>query len=119
MADEALFLGFGEVVRGRETQAVDVFNESLQYYGKLQQDGRLEGVEAWFLGPHGGDLGGFFLLRGQREQLDEIQRDPDFERLQTRAAMIVDRTGTINAYTGDALARLMGQFQEAAADLGG
>jgi hypothetical protein len=36
MADEALFIGWGEVVRGRERKAVEVFNESLQYYGQLQ-----------------------------------------------------------------------------------
>jgi hypothetical protein len=29
MADEALFIGWGEVVRGRERKAVDVFNESI------------------------------------------------------------------------------------------
>jgi hypothetical protein len=58
-------------------------------------------------------------LRGEREQLDEIERSPEFERLQVRAAMIVDRTGTIHAYTGEALGRLMAQFQEAAGDLGG
>lgn len=119
MADEGIFIGFGETVRGRETKAVEVFNESIAYYGKLQQDGRIESFEAWFLGPHGGDLGGFILLRGERAQLDEVQRDPEFERLQTRAAMIVDRTGTIHAYTGEALGRLMGQFQDAAGDLGG
>ena len=33
--------------------------------------------------------------------------------------MIVDRTGTLNAYTGEALGRLMGQFQQATEDLGG
>lgn len=119
MADEGLFFGFGEVVKGRERQAVDVFNESVEYYGKLQQDGKIEGFEAWFLTPHGGDLNGFFLLRGASEQLDEVQRSPDFERLQARASMIVERTGTIKAYTGDSLGRLMGQFQEAAGDLGG
>src|SRR5215210_3611413 len=119
MADEALFIGWGEVVRGREEKAVEVFNESVEYYGRLQQDGKIEGFEAWFLAPHGGDLTGFFLLRGERAQLDEILRDPEFERLQTRASMIVDRTGTIPAYTGEALGRLMGQFQEAAGDLGG
>jgi hypothetical protein len=118
MADEALFIGWGEVARGRETKALNVFNESLEYYGKLQQDGRIESMEAWFLGPHGGDLQGFILLRGEREKLDEVERDPEFEMLQTRASMIVDRTGTIHAYTGDALARLVGQFQEAAGDLG-
>lgn len=119
MADEALFIGWGEVVRGREKKAVEVFNESVQYYGQLQQDGQIESIDAWFLAPHGGDLDGFFLLRGDREQLDEVRRSPEFERLQTRAGMIVDRTGTVNAYTGEALGRLMGQFQEAAGELGG
>ena len=119
MADEALFIGWGEVVRGRERKAVEVFNESIQYYAQLQQDGKIESVEPWFLAPHGGDLAGFILLRGEREQLDEIERSPEFERLQTRAGMIVDRTGTINAYTGEALGRQMGQFEDATADLGG
>ena len=118
MADEALFIGWGEVVRGRERKAVDVFNESIEYYGRLQQDGKIEGFDAWFLAPHGGDLAGFVLLRGEREQLDEIQRSPEFERIQTRAGMIVDRTGTVDAYSGGALGRLMTQFQEAAGDLG-
>jgi hypothetical protein len=119
MADDALFIGWGEVVRGRERKAIEVFNESLQYYGQLQQDGKVESVEPWFLAPHGGDLAGFILLRGEREQLDEIERSPEFERLQTRASLIVDRTGVINAYTGEALGRLLGQFQEASGDLGG
>jgi hypothetical protein len=119
MADEALFLGWGEIVRGREAKAVEVFNESVQYYGQLQQDGAIESFDAWFLAPHGGDLGGFIILRGDRDRLDEIERSPEFERLQTRAGMIADRTGAIHAYTGEALARLMGQFQEASGDLGG
>jgi hypothetical protein len=119
MADEALFIGWGEVVRGRERKAVDVFNEALQYYARLQQEGKVEAVEPWFLAPHGGDLAGFILLRGEREQLDEIERSAEFERLQTRASMIVDRTGSIHAYTGEALARLMGQFEDATGDLGG
>jgi hypothetical protein len=118
MADEALFIGWGEVVRGRESKSLDVFNETLQYYGGLQSDGVIESVDAWFLGPHGGDLAGFFLLRGERERLDELQRRADFERLLTRAGMIVDRVGVVNAYTGEALGRLVGHFQEASAELG-
>jgi hypothetical protein len=118
MADEALFIGWGEVVRGRETKALEVFNESLQYYGRLQQEGMVESVDAWFLAPHGGDLAGFILLRGERERLDEVQRSADFELLTTRAGMIVDRVGVVNAFTGEALGRLVGQFQQAAAELG-
>jgi hypothetical protein len=32
---------------------------------------------------------------------------------------IVDRTGVIRAHTGEALGRLMGQFEDATGDLGG
>jgi hypothetical protein len=118
MADEALFIGWGEVVRGRESKALEVFNESLQYYARLQQDGTVESFDAWFLAPHGGDLAGFILLRGERERLDEVQRSADFELLMTRAGMIVDRVGVVSAYTGEARGRLVRQFQEATAELG-
>jgi len=119
MADDALFIGWGEVVRGREAKAVEVFNESAAYYASLQQAGRIESVEPWFLDPHGGDLAGFFLLRGAREQLDEVLRSEEFQRQQTRAQLIVDGVGVVHAYTGNAIARLMGQFQEASGELGG
>ena len=119
MADDALFIGWGEVVRGREAKAVDVFNETIQYYGQLQQDGRIESFEPYFLAPHGGDLGGFIPLRGEREKLDEIVRSEEFERLQARVTMIVDGSGTVQAITGEALAQAMGRFQEATNDLGG
>lgn len=32
MADAALFIGWGQVVRGREKRAVQVFNESVEYW---------------------------------------------------------------------------------------
>jgi hypothetical protein len=118
MADEALF-GWGEVVRGRERKAVEVFNDSIHYYGQRPTGWAFESFDASFLARHGGDLAGFVLLHGERERLDEIQRSPEFERLQTRASMIFDRTGVVNAYTGEALGRLMGQFEEATAELGG
>jgi hypothetical protein len=119
MADEALFIGWGDVVHGREGKSLEVFNESLQYYGRLQQDGTIESFDAWFLGPHGGDLSGFVLLHGERERLDEVRRSPEFELLLTRAGMIVDRLGVVNAYTGEAMGRLVGQFQQAIDELGG
>ena len=83
--------------RGREEKAVEVFNETIQYYGQLQQDGKIESFAPYFLAPHGGDLGGFVLLHGAREQLDEIVRSEEFERLQARVTMIVDGSGTVQA----------------------
>ncbi len=119
MAGEALFIGWGPVVRGREKQALQVFQESMEYYGKLQQDGRIESFDVYLLSPHGGDMNGFVVLRGERQTLAEVRFSDDFERLIVRAAAIIDSLGVMPAYGGDALAQQMQLFQQAADEFGG
>jgi hypothetical protein len=112
MADAALFIGWGQVVRGREEQAVKVFNESVEYWGGLQGDGKIEDFEVVLLTPHGGDLTGFALLRGSREQIAALHTDDEFERRITRADMIVENQGVVDAAIGEGIARGMGIYQE-------
>jgi len=119
MAGDALFLGWGPVVRGRELKAFDVFQETITYYTTLQQDGRIESFEPFLLAPHGGDLGGFIVLRGSRSSLDEIRSSEEFRRLVARAASIVDNVGVIDAYSGDVLAQQMALFRTVSEELGG
>jgi hypothetical protein len=117
MAGEALFLGWGPVVRGREQKALQVFQETIEYYGRLQQEGRIDSFEPVLIAPHGGDLAGFVLLRGDRAKLDEVRSSEEFERAVTRAATIVDNVGVINAFTGEALGQAMGRFQVVSEEL--
>lgn len=119
MADAGLFIGWGAPVRGREAKGLEVFNEALSYYGGLQQDGKIEGVEAVILEPHGGDLAGFILLRGQQEDLARLRVDDDFVRLSTRAGMIVEGMGVVGASLGDGLQDAISTYQQAISDLGG
>jgi hypothetical protein len=112
MADAGLFIGWGEVVRGREDRALDVFNETVEYYGQLQSDGRIESFDVALLEPHGGELQGFALLRGSQEQIDTIHRDDDFQRLMTKASLIVENLGLVPAYIGEGLGRAMSIYQE-------
>ena len=119
MAGEALFIGWGAVVRGREKQSLQVFQESMEYYGKLQQDGQIDGFDVYLLAPHGGDLDGFVILRGDRQKLAQIRFSDEFERLLVRASAIIDRLGVVPAYSGEALAQQMGVFQQVADEFGG
>ena len=115
----ALFIGWGPVVRGREKQALQVFQESMEYYGKLQQEGRIERFDVVLLSPHGGDLNGFVVLHGDRQALAEVRLSDEFERLLVRAASIIDAPGVVPAYTGEALAGQMQRFEAAADEFGG
>ena len=118
MANAALFIGYGSVMPGRAQQALQVFNEALQYYGRLQQHGQLESFEPVFLEPHGGDLAGFILLRGDREQLNTIRYTAEFTRLTNRASLVVQHIGIVSGFTGDEQNRLFQDLQTQATDLG-
>jgi hypothetical protein len=112
MADAGLFIGWGEVVRGREDRALDVFNETLEFYGRLQSDGRIEDFEVALLDPHGGELLGYVMLRGSEDQIDAVRRDDDFQRLMIKGSLVVDDLGMIPALIGEGLARAMAMYQE-------
>ncbi len=117
MAGEALFVGWGQVVRGREQLALQVFQETIAFYTKLQNDGRIASFDTTLLAPHGGDLAGFLLMHGEQSSLDSIRASAEFQRLLGRAGSVVDKVGVVSAYTGDALARLIGIFGELSQEL--
>jgi hypothetical protein len=117
MADSGLFVGFGYPVRGREQQAIKVFGEAVDYYSRLQQQGEIESFEPVLLEAHGGELAGFFLLRGDQDKLAHLRGSEEFARLTVRAQLIADDIGIVGALLGDRLATEMGTFSEQVADL--
>ena len=112
MADAGLFVGFGDPVRGRESQAVELFNEVLGYYGRLQEEGEVESFEPVFLEPHGGDLSGFILLRGDAEKLAALRVSDEFTQLTLRAGLCVESIGVVGADLAERLQRQMAFYTE-------
>ncbi len=117
MADHALLIGFGHPVRGREEKAAQVFNEAVELWRRWRQEGKIEDWQAVLLEPHGGDLGGFFLLRGDRDALASARVSDDMQRLSTRANLIVESLGIVGAVTGDEIGARMQLFLESAGEL--
>jgi hypothetical protein len=117
MADFGLFIGFGWPVRGRERKSTEVFNEAVALFSRWQEEGTIESWDAVFLEPHGGDLGGFFLLRGERDRIAQARVSDDFNRVSTRAQLIVEGFGVVGAQMGDQIGQQMQVFLEAAGEL--
>jgi len=118
MADRALFVGFGQPVRGREERAVEVFNEFVGMFGRLQGEGRIEGMDVTLLDPHGGDLGGFFMVHGSAEQCATLRMDEDFQRACIDAGLVADNFGVVGAATGETVMTQMAMYNEAVAKVG-
>jgi hypothetical protein len=117
MAEAGLFVGWGDPITGREAKGLEVFGEALAYYAKAEQEGRIESHETVLLAPHGGDLAGFILARGSAEQMAALRAEDEFERLNTRATLIVQKVGVVDAALGDGLEAAIGIYQEAVTDL--
>lgn len=118
MANAALFIGFGLGIPGRERQSLQVFGEAVQYYGRLQQQGRIESFEPVLLEPHGGDLSGFFLLRGERDKLNSVRSSEEFLRLTNRATLVVQNVGIVSAFIGDEQSHVFQDYIKQATEIG-
>jgi hypothetical protein len=118
MADRVIFIGFGRPVSGREQASQTVFQEAMEYWGRLQAAGEIEGCDVVLLDAHGGDLGGFFLLKGERDKLARVRASEEMEQLLVRANLIVEDLGAVGGFTGEAIARRMTAFLEASGSFG-
>jgi hypothetical protein len=114
MADSVLFISWGESIPGREERGLEVFNEAIGLYGRMQQDGRIEAFDVVLLAPNGG-LGGYFELLGSAEQLAAVRQDEDYRRVLVDATLIVKEMSVTEGSTGEGIGRDMALYQEAIA----
>jgi hypothetical protein len=113
----ALFIGWGTPVRGRETQASKVFGEWVELLGTHQSKGTVKSFQPVFIQARGGDLQGFFLIQGDTNKLQEFMNTEEVRRATTRAQLIVDNFGVCLALTGDEIGKQMQLFQSNATEL--
>jgi len=112
MADRVLHIRWGAPIPGREERSLEVFNEAMGFYGRLQQDGRIEGFDVALFAANS-DLGGYIELHGTHEQLDAAQEDGEFQRITVDASLVVSDLRIAEAYTNEGVAQEMARYQEA------
>ena len=116
MADRMLLISWGAVVRGREERALDVFNQSLGVYGRLQQENRIESFDVQLLTPNA-QLAGYAELRGSAAQMAAVREDAEFRRLCANAVLIVEGFTVPDGYCNEGVADQIAFFQEAIAQV--
>jgi hypothetical protein len=110
MADGVIFQGWDRPVPGREKQAMQLFQKVLAYYSKSKTEGKIESFEAVSLTPHGGDLNGFILVRGDAKKLSEAYNDPPAVEMRVEANYYLSGFGSVFGYTGESLTKIFAQW---------
>ena len=101
MSSNVVFVGWNRSIPGREGTSAAHFQEFAQYVGGLQQTGAIQSFEAVLLDPHGGDLNGFFLIRGESAKLDAVIASDAWGMHITRAELHLEGVGAIRGATGE------------------
>lgn len=101
MGSNVLLFGWNRSIAGREKVSAAHFDEFVKYLSGLQQGGAIQGFEIVFLDPHGGDLNGFFLIKGESSQLDKLVSTSEWTIHTTRASLHLEGSGAVRGATGD------------------
>ena len=112
MAKSALFVGWGAIVPGREKTASAVLGEAAGYLQQLQRDGVIDAFDVVLLEPHGGDLEGFVLVKGDKDSLAKLRGSEDFQKLIVGVQLVHAKVGVVGAYTGAEMQTVMRLWDE-------
>ena len=110
MADRVLFISWGTVVRGREERALEVFNDVLGFYGRLQQEGRIESIDVVLLAPALG-VRGYIAVHGSGAQLGALREDEEYMRVMVDSELVVDDFNIVEGYANEGVARQIAIYQ--------
>ena len=112
MANHGIMLGWNRPITGREAEAGEFFQQTLGYWTKLQKDGMIESFEPVLIERHGGDLNGFFLVRGERDKLNTIMDTDEYKDLVMRVDHAVSGFGVVRIALGQHLETQMGKWMQ-------
>jgi hypothetical protein len=101
MASNVILFGWNRSIPGREKVSGQHFDEFVKYLVGLQQKAAIQSFEAVFLDTHGGDLNGFFLIRGESAKLDALISTTEWTTHITRASLHLDGSGVIRGVIGN------------------
>ncbi len=107
MESNVIFFGWNRSLPGREKFSSKHFDEFLEYLGGLQKKGTIQSFDTVFLEPHGGDMNGFFLIRGKNASLDALIASTEWATHMVRAGMHLEASGAVRGFTGESVMKRM------------
>lgn len=112
MSQGALFVGWGAIIPGREKTASAVLGTAVEYLQKIKAQGTIESFDVVLLEPHGGELEGFVMVRGDQEKIALLRVGEDFQRVIVGVQLVHSKVSVVGAYTGKEIQSIMRLWDE-------
>lgn len=112
MAKSGLFVGWGDIIPGREKAAKATLNNAMQYIVRLQQEEKIDRFEVVALEPHGSDLMGFVFITGDKETIAQLRTEDEFVSVIVGVQLVHRNVRVVGAYTGAEMLSLFAKWDE-------
>jgi hypothetical protein len=110
MSNAGILIGWTRAFNGKETIALSKFGEFTMYVTKLQKEKHIDSFEPVIMRPHGGDLNGFFLIRGDAAKLAAVRATDQWKDWEAWGAFNLQGFGVIECAIGEAVGTEIGRF---------
>lgn len=110
MANAGLLVGWNRAFPGHEAHTVAKFGEYIGFLTVQVMEKKIESFEPVITRPHGGDLNGFFLIRGERAQLNALQDSDQWKDWEVWGAYHLQGFGVVEVNLGAEIAETMKRF---------
>ena len=111
MADAGIFMSWDRPAPGHGTKALELYKRLSTYLTALHAEGRISSWEPVLLSAHGGELGGFLIIRGKRESLNLIRESREFREIMVRGSSAMLKFRVVRAHFGQEAQELMNVYQ--------
>lgn len=117
--ETGILIRWGAPRPGREKDALDVLQSSIEYFRGLVNDGKLTYFEPFMFGSGDSEVEtGFFILRGEVTRIFELLDHQEFRDLLTRGGIVAEHYRLDMLAVGESIQRWLGEYEHALTTVG-
>ena len=119
MSNAAILTSWGSPHVGRESKALEVFSQVLEFYATQKSKGKIADFRV-YTASNGqlSEFGGVMLIEGSVQQCRDLVDTEDFQKLLLKAHHLVTNLNVVHMNTGDEIQKVIGRLLEVRKQLG-
>lgn len=113
MSPNLILFGWNRSIPGREHASSQHFQDFMAYLQAQKTQGVIESFEPVLFEPHGGNVNGFFSIKGDAPKLNAMVASQEWTQHQVRATLHLEGAFVCRAISGPAVAEHMAMWTQA------
>jgi hypothetical protein len=117
-ANAAIYVSWGGAIPGREAKSLEVFMHAVEYYGRLEKEGKIAALRTYVATTGNSKFSGFMVIEGEVAQLRTLVDSDEYKSILVKARHLVEGVDVVHCVTGGEVLKSIEQLVAARKQLG-